>query len=116
MASFATLRGTKLRDPGILPLRDGRMRQVGRLAVSAVSLDEKGEPMNLAQLRYFKKLAEVEHYTQAAEALFITQPALSNSIKQLERELGVPPFEPAGAKNADRRVSFGSSGLVTAMT
>lgn len=52
--------------------------------------------MNLAQLRYFKKLAEVEHYTKAAEALFITQPALSNSIKQLERELGVPLFEPTG--------------------
>ena len=44
--------------------------------------------MNLSQLRYFRKLAQVQHFTRAAEELFITQPALSNSIKQLEGELG----------------------------
>ena len=44
--------------------------------------------MNLSQLYYFRKLAEVEHYTHAAEELFISQPTLSNSISQLERELG----------------------------
>ena len=42
--------------------------------------------MNLSQLRYFRKLAQVQHFTRAAEELFITQPALSNSIKQLEGE------------------------------
>lgn len=52
--------------------------------------------MNLSQLRYFRKLAEVQHFTRAAEALFITQPALSNSIKQLENELGIPLFEQHG--------------------
>lgn len=49
--------------------------------------------MNLPQLYYFKKLAEVQHYTRAAKELYITQPTLSNSISQLERELGVPLFE-----------------------
>lgn len=49
--------------------------------------------MNLSQVRYFKKLAEVQHYTRAAKELFITQPTLSNSISQLERELGIPLFE-----------------------
>ena len=44
--------------------------------------------MNLSQLRYFRKLAQVQHFTKAAEELYITQPALSNSIKQLENELG----------------------------
>lgn len=52
--------------------------------------------MNLSQLRYFRKLAQVQHFTRAAEELFITQPALSNSIKQLEGELGVPLFEKQG--------------------
>ncbi len=52
--------------------------------------------MNLSQLRYFKKLAQVQHYTRAAEELYITQPALSNSIKQLERELGISLFEQQG--------------------
>lgn len=49
--------------------------------------------MNLPQLYYFKKLAEVQHYTRAAKELYITQPTLSNSISQLERELGIPLFE-----------------------
>ncbi len=52
--------------------------------------------MNLSQLRYFRKLAQVQHYTRAAEELYITQPALSNSIKQLEKELGIPLFESQG--------------------
>lgn len=52
--------------------------------------------MNLSQLRYFRKLAQVQHFTRAAEELFITQPALSNSIKQLEGELGIPLFEQHG--------------------
>lgn len=49
--------------------------------------------MNLPQLYYFKRLAEVQHYTRAAKELYITQPTLSNSISQLERELEVPLFE-----------------------
>ena len=46
--------------------------------------------MNLAQLYYFRTLAKFEHYGKAAEALYITQPSLSNSIKNLEKEIGVP--------------------------
>lgn len=49
--------------------------------------------MNLSQLYYFKKLAEVQHYTKAAKELYITQLTLSNSISQLEKELGIPLFE-----------------------
>ena len=30
--------------------------------------------MNLSQLYYFRKLAEVQHYTKAAQELYITQP------------------------------------------
>lgn len=54
--------------------------------------------MNLQQLKYFTVLAEVGHFGRAAEQLHITQPALSNSIKGLERELGSDLFERTGRK------------------
>lgn len=38
------------------------------------------------------EIAQVRNYTMAAERLYISQPALSSSIKQLERELGEPVF------------------------
>ena len=36
--------------------------------------------MNLDHLRYFVKLAEVGHYTKAAEQLCIAQPSLSHAM------------------------------------
>ena len=52
--------------------------------------------MNLNQLYYFSKLAEVEHYTKAAEALDISQPSLSHAIGSLEKELGTKLVEQQG--------------------
>ncbi len=52
--------------------------------------------MNLSQLYYFRKLAELQHYTKSAKELFITQPTLSGSISSLEQELGVSLFQKAG--------------------
>ena len=52
--------------------------------------------MNLQQLYYFRKLAEVQHYTEAAKALYITQPSLSDSISSLENELSVALFQKKG--------------------
>lgn len=52
--------------------------------------------MNLSHLYYFRKLAQVQHYTRAAEQLYITQPTLSNAVSQLEKELGIPLFEKDG--------------------
>lgn len=48
--------------------------------------------MNLSHLYYFKKLAEVQHFTRAAQELFIAQPTLSAAMSQLEKELGAPLF------------------------
>ena len=62
--------------------------------------------MNLSQLYYFRKLAELEHYGKASEELYITQPSLSNSIGNLEKELGVPLFERVG-RNV-RLTSYGA--------
>lgn len=52
--------------------------------------------MNLSQLYYFRKLSELQHYTKAAKELYITQPALSDAIRSLEKELGVPLFRKEG--------------------
>lgn len=48
--------------------------------------------MTLLQLIYFKTLAKVLHYTHAAQELHISQPSLSYSISELEKELGVKLF------------------------
>lgn len=52
--------------------------------------------MNLSQLYYFKKLAELQHYTNAAKELYITQPSLSDSIASLEEELETKLFVKEG--------------------
>ena len=49
--------------------------------------------MELDQLRYFLKIAELGTFTRAAEELKVTQPALSRSIAKLEEEIGRPVFE-----------------------
>jgi DNA-binding transcriptional LysR family regulator len=43
----------------------------------------------LASLRYLVSLSEHRHFGRAAQACHITQPALSNALRALEREFGV---------------------------
>ena len=52
--------------------------------------------MNLNQLYYFRELADQKQYTKAADNLFISQPTLSISIKQLENELQCKLFNHNG--------------------
>ncbi|MEK0417749.1 MAG: hypothetical protein RI949_1755, partial [Pseudomonadota bacterium] len=52
--------------------------------------------MTLVQLRHFIALAESGSFRRSAQALFITQPALSRSIQSLEDELGQPLFDRVG--------------------
>ena len=49
--------------------------------------------MHSRLLRHFLGVVEKRNITAAAEALNISQPALTRSIRQLEKTIGVPLFE-----------------------
>lgn len=48
--------------------------------------------IELHELRQFAAFAEYGTLSEAAEALHLSQPALSRSMKKLEDELGIPLF------------------------
>ncbi|MBD1843460.1 LysR family transcriptional regulator [Cyanobacteria bacterium FACHB-63] len=54
--------------------------------------------MTLEQLRIFLAVAEQLHFTRAAEALYITQPAVSAAIQTVEAEYGVKLFHRIGRR------------------
>lgn len=54
--------------------------------------------MNFNQLLIFQKVAELRHFTRAAQALYISQPAVSKQVHQLEQTLKQPLFTQVGQK------------------
>lgn len=56
--------------------------------------------MELYQVRAFVTVARLGHVTKAAEALCVTQPAVTAQIKALESSLGLALFERAGGRLA----------------
>ncbi len=64
--------------------------------------------MTLIQLRQFVTLARSGSFVKASQALYITQPALSRSIKALEDELGHLLFDRIG-----RRIELTAFGQAT---
>ncbi|WP_055585398.1 LysR family transcriptional regulator [Peterkaempfera griseoplana] len=59
------------------------------------------------QLEYFQAVARELHFTRAAQALHIAQPALSQQIRKLERQLGLALFE-----RSNHRVELTPAGAV----
>lgn len=56
--------------------------------------------MDLKQLECFMALSTELHFSRAAEKLYMTQPSLSQQIKNLETEMGTPLFDRMGKKTA----------------
>jgi len=52
--------------------------------------------MELLQLQYFITVARLEHVTEAARTLHVTQSSLSKTIQRLEEDLGAPLFDRTG--------------------
>jgi LysR family transcriptional activator of glutamate synthase operon len=63
--------------------------------------------MDNKSLIYFKKVAEVEHITNAARALFVSPAQLSRTISDLEHEMGAPLFDRVG-----RNIKLNDNGKV----
>lgn len=56
--------------------------------------------MEIKQLEYFLAVCEELHFTRAAEKIRISQPSLSQQIRNLEYEVGTPLFDRIGKKIA----------------
>ena len=48
--------------------------------------------MDIRQLHYFIQVADCGNYSKASQKLFISQPALSKTIKNMEEEMGFTFF------------------------
>lgn len=63
--------------------------------------------MTLQQLKYIVTVAEMGTFSKAAKTLFLSQPSLTKSIKELEKEMGIVIFQ-----RTNRGVSVSKDGEI----
>lgn len=63
--------------------------------------------MEKLQLEYFLSVANTLNISKSAEALYISQSSLSQTIKRLEKELGYPLFDRTG-----KHISLNENGII----
>ena len=68
--------------------------------------------MTLTQMSYLIAIAETGSLNKAAEQLYVSQPSLTNAIKEMERELGITLLYRSGrgATECRRRAKLSQNG------
>ena len=56
-------------------------------------------PFTLDQLRILKAIAAEGSFKRAADTLYVSQPAVSLQVQNLERQLNVPLFDRGGTQS-----------------
>lgn len=74
------------------------MLYLNQIVIIVTIIKNYGSERMLKLLTTFRVVYETRNFSRTAELLFLSQPAVSNQIKQLERELGVTLFERNGRK------------------
>jgi len=62
--------------------------------------------ITLKQLKILETIIEKHSYTEAAKALFMTQPAVSMQVKQMELQIGLPLFDRDGKKVSPTQAGY----------
>lgn len=66
--------------------------------------------MNLHLLRVFFEVADKRSFSRAAETLFISQPAVSKAVRELEHQLNLPLIERGHGNKGSRGIRLTESG------
>lgn len=74
------------------------MIYLNQIVIILIIKKNYGSERMLKLLTTFRVVYETRNFSRTAELLFLSQPAVSNQVKQLERELGVTLFERNGRK------------------